>query len=115
MSFNWAEYLSIAESLCGMPVSGPPTSLEAHQRAAVSRAYYAGFISARNHLRDVDGMAIPTTGAAHGMVAATYEQSPDPQRRRIGIALGRLRATRNQCDYDDMVVEWPCTKSVGSA
>jgi len=39
MNFNWAEYLSLAEALCGMPVTGPQAGLEAQQRAAVSRAY----------------------------------------------------------------------------
>ena len=36
MSFNWAEYLSVAETLSGMVVSGPPAGTEALQRASVS-------------------------------------------------------------------------------
>ena len=30
MSFNWAEYLSVAETLCQQPLSGPPAGIEAH-------------------------------------------------------------------------------------
>jgi hypothetical protein len=31
MSFNWAEYLSLAEALCGIPVSGPVAGREAQR------------------------------------------------------------------------------------
>lgn len=104
MSFNWSEYLSIAEQLCGMPVTGPPAGAEAQQRAAVSRAYYAAFVSARNRMRDVDRIPIPVGGAAHTFVANLLEQDPDPRRTQIGIQLRRLRIARNTCDYDDIVV-----------
>ena len=40
MSFDWAEYLSLAEALCGVPVSGPPAGIEAERRAGVSRVSY---------------------------------------------------------------------------
>jgi hypothetical protein len=76
MSFNWAEYLSIAEALCGIPVSGPVAGTEAQQRAGVSRAYYAGFVSARNRLRDADGVAIPAGANPHRFVAHQYKGDP---------------------------------------
>lgn len=107
MSFNWAEYLSVAETLCGMLVTGPPAGAEAHQRAGVSRAYYAGYVSARNRLRDVDRVPIPATGNPHKFVADQYINDPDPLRVQIGIELGRLRRSRNQCDYDDVVRQLP--------
>lgn len=103
MSFNWAEYLSVAESLCGMTVSGPLPGAEARQRAGVSRAYYAGYTSARNRLRDVDRVPIPAAGNPHAFVQQHYERDSDPQRARIGIELNRLRVARNRCDYDDAV------------
>lgn len=103
MSFNWAEYLSVAEALCGMLVSGPPAGVEAQQRAGVSRAYYAAFVSARNRLRDKDGVPIPAQGNPHRFVADQYINDPDPLRVQIGIELGRLRRDRNRCDYDDFV------------
>ena len=107
MSFNWAEYLSVAETLCGMLVSGPPAGIEAHQRAGVSRAYYAGFVLARNRLRDMDRIPIPTTGNVHQFVANQYKNNPDQRRVQIGIDLDRLRRDRNRCDYDDIVNQLP--------
>jgi hypothetical protein len=107
MSFNWAEYLSLAESLCGLPVSGPPVGTEAMQRASVSRAYYAAYILARNHLRDVDGVRVPRGQNPHQFVAARFANHPDPMRASIGQHLDRLRTARNQCDYDDVVPNLP--------
>jgi hypothetical protein len=107
MSFDWAEYLSLAEDLCASPVSGPPIGIEAQQRAGVSRAYYAAFILARNHLRDVDGIRVPRHANAHQFVAAHYLNNRDPIRSAIGSRLNRLRTARNQCDYDDVVPHLP--------
>jgi hypothetical protein len=104
MSFDWAEYLSLAESLGGAPISGPPVGAEAQQRSCVSRAYYAAFILARNHLRDVDRIPVPQSGSAHGFVVMTFQNHVDPRRTRIGSQLRRLRDDRNRCDYDDVVV-----------
>jgi hypothetical protein len=107
MSFDWGEYLSLAEELCGRTASGPPVGREAQQRAGVSSAYYAAYILARNHLRDVDGVPIPMHGNAHQFVAARFANDLDPVRSSIGFWLGRLRAARNQCDYDDVIVNLP--------
>jgi hypothetical protein len=107
MSFNWAEYLSIAEALCGLPVSGATPGPEAQQRAGVSRAYYAGFVSARNHMRDIDGVTVPAGNNPHRFVADQYKGDPDQRRVQIGIELDRLRAARNRCDYDDVVAQLP--------
>jgi hypothetical protein len=103
MSFDWSEYLSLAEQLCAVPVSGPPVGIEAQQRAAISRAYYAAFILARNRLRDVDLIGVPLHTNAHQFVANQYEYDPDAVRNAIGYALRRLRRVRNRCDYDDVV------------
>lgn len=103
MSFNRAEYLSVAQQLCGIAVTGPPAGLEAQQRAAVSRAYYAAYVSARNRLRDVDGIGIPRIGNPHQFVATHFAGHAHPQRVQIGIELGRLRRDRNRCDYEDVV------------
>jgi hypothetical protein len=107
MSFNWAEYLSLAETLCGVQVSGPHPGVEAHHRAAVSRAYYASYASARNRLRDVDRVPIPALGNPHRFVADQYVNNLDPLPIQIGIELGRLRVARNRCDYDDRVRQLP--------
>ncbi|TAK21306.1 MAG: hypothetical protein EPO26_15365 [Chloroflexota bacterium] len=103
MTFDWSDYLSAAQSLCGQPVSGRPASAEAQQRSGVSRAYYAAYASARNRLRDVEGVSVPTSGAAHGLVANHYRVVDDPMRAEIGVELTRLRLARNMCDYDESV------------
>lgn len=107
MSFDWTEYFSHAEELCGRQVAGPPVSVEAQLRSSVSRAYYAAFILARNRLRDVDQVSVPQSGAAHTFVALRYENHADPVRSQIGILLRRVRAARNACDYDDVVPDLP--------
>src|SRR4051794_30970024 len=101
MSFDWGEYLSLAEALCGVAVSGPLISDEAQYRSSVSRAYYAAFILARNRLRDVDLVPIPRSVNAHVFVARAYEHHADPRRVQIGVRLRDLGADRNRCDYDD--------------
>jgi hypothetical protein len=50
MSFDWSKYLNVAKELAGVETSA--ASQEAKLPAAISRAYYAAFIKARNHLRD---------------------------------------------------------------
>jgi hypothetical protein len=107
MSFDWTEYLSLAQELHGTRIAGPPVSIAAQQRCCVSRAYYAAFILARNRLRDVDHVPVPRTGAAHTFVAQRYANDPDPVRAQIGIVLERLRSARNACDYDDVVFHLP--------
>jgi uncharacterized protein (UPF0332 family) len=42
MSFDWADYLRLAESLVSNPNAPGPE--EAALRAAISRAYYAAFL-----------------------------------------------------------------------
>jgi len=103
VSFDLGEYLSLAEDLIGATISGPPVGAEAQHRSCVSRAYYAAFILARNHLCDVDHIAIPHSGGAHAFVINAFRQHTDPRRIQIGSQLRRLRDDRNRCDYDDVV------------
>ena len=56
MSFDWADYLKLAEALTqSLTVPGPE---EAALRAAMSRAYYAAFCSARNLAGNREGLAL---------------------------------------------------------
>ena len=100
MSFNWSEYLNIARELAGQATAS--SSAEAKKRCAISRAYYAAFCSARNHLRDKDhDQDIPVGGEAHGYVRRQFKTSEDKVRREIGEDLARLVAKRNLVDYKD--------------
>ena len=100
MSFDWAEYLDVAKSLFGQSATTP--SREAALRAAISRAYYAAFCSARNHLRDRDNVQdIPLDGRAHFDVPDRFQQSDAVERKRVGTDLHRLRLARRDADYYD--------------
>jgi len=103
MNFNWSEYLNLAQELVGQ--TGTPAGQEARQRSALSRAYYASFCQARNHLRDKEGHSLPGDGQVHVYVRDQFRNSSDLMRNQIGQNLNRLRIDRNMADYDDSV---PC-------
>jgi hypothetical protein len=103
LSFDWAEYLSVAEGYHGSPVSGPAAGAAAFGRSAVSRAYYAAFGVARQYLREVQRVSFAPAAAVHTLVWRLLAASDDEELRRIGFALDLLRRARNQCDYDDEV------------
>jgi uncharacterized protein (UPF0332 family) len=103
-SFDWTQYLYVAQELAG--VAGQKPTQEAKLRSAVSRAYYAAFIQARNYLRDVEGQQVPVQNA-HRYVIRQFIASPDPRHRRIGWDLSRVRDMRTHADYDDAVPNLP--------
>ena len=100
MSFDWSEYLNLAQELAGQTVS--PAGQEARLRAAVSRAYYAVFCKSRNYLRD-EGRQVPSRDV-HRYVRDEFKRSADRLRKQIGYDLDRLRSDRNKADYNDNVV-----------
>ena len=93
MSFDWIEYLNLADVLIHNKTRF--TNDEACFRAAISRAYYSAFCSARNRARDVEGLIVINSAADHGLVKDHYLKSPNRQRRKIGTWLDRLRLNRN--------------------
>ena len=98
MSFNWDEYLVLAHQLAGF------LDEEAKLRTAISRAYYAAFHAAQDHLREKDlERGIPPTGRAHQFVADKFSNHPDETRQRIGVNLDRLRSKRIYADYRDNI------------
>ncbi|HEY3115816.1 MAG TPA: hypothetical protein VGK54_03665 [Chloroflexota bacterium] len=103
MTFDWVEFLRVAEDLYGAAATEASARREALLRIAVSRAYYAAFSLARNRLRDIDGVKVPLRGNAHLVVAHRFEEGVGIERQDIGARLQRLRVDRNRCDYDDEV------------
>jgi len=99
MSFDWAEFLTLAEALLRDPNSPGPE--EASLRSAISRAYYAAYCSARNLARDGGEITLTHTGRDHWLVQKHFQDSPNPVRRKIGADLDRLRDYRRQADYKD--------------
>jgi uncharacterized protein (UPF0332 family) len=97
MSFDWSKYLVVAEHLYNNA-----NKEEAFLRSAISRAYYAAFVSARNLLRDKDGLEIPKADV-HNFVITKFLTSRNPMRQKIGSNLFDLRKIRNLADYRDDV------------
>ncbi len=94
MVFNWAQYLVLAEELV---LRGDD---EAALRSAVSRAYYAAFCKARNHLRQ-RGESVPRTDDFHKAMWDKYRGAAGQRYKSIGTIGDRLRRRRNKADYDD--------------
>jgi hypothetical protein len=66
MTFDWYQYLALAEYLYDNCDTFP--NREACLRAAISKAYYAAFCSARNYARDFDRLVLDETAKDHGSV-----------------------------------------------
>src|SRR5579884_44771 len=99
MSFNWTDYLTLAQELTSR--SAPSPLQEAYLRCAISRAYYAAFCQARNRLIYKDGYIMPSRANPHKVVIEEFENSSDKTRSYIGTLLRNLRSVRNIVDYED--------------
>jgi uncharacterized protein (UPF0332 family) len=100
MNFDWQEYLTLAQELMLNP-SPLSSGEEARARAAISRAYYAAFIEARNHLHLKEATPVPRRENPHWFVIEQFKNSSDKIRRDIGANLERLRLDRNSADYQN--------------
>jgi uncharacterized protein (UPF0332 family) len=109
MSFDWSEYLTLAQELAGELVL---SNEEAKSRSAISRAYFSAYCIARNFLRDKEGYRIPEDSDAHSLVRDLFVKSYVGHRRRIGQNLERLRLDRNKADYDDIFTGLPSSVTV---
>jgi len=99
MSFDWIDYLKLAQALQANPdIPGPK---EASLRSAASRAYYAAFKSAVNFARS-EGFEPKYTGEDHWSIKRHYQYyHPDNSdiRGKISVELGRLYDNRRMADY----------------
>ena len=68
-------------------------SEEADYRCAVSRAYYACHLSARNALFGIDGAKMKASESPHGLVISAISD------KTIAVKLDELRELRIQADY----------------
>jgi hypothetical protein len=101
MSFDWANYLLLANELFRSKDKLP--SEEACMRAAISRSYYSAHCTARNHARDREGFTPSRTGEDHINVIRHFLGAGDHKRKKIGAELDRLRIDRGKADYHDNV------------
>src|SRR5207249_3553965 len=72
---------------------------EAEWRAAVSRAYYAAFHTARRLLQQC-GFLVPHADQAHAYLWLRLANSGHADVRAAGLDLNELRKIRNWADYD---------------
>lgn len=99
MSFEWREYLVLANDLYSSCTTF--SNEEACLRAATSRSYYAAFCTARNVARDKEGLTLTNTGGDHGIVSRFYKNASDRERKKVGVLLSRLKNYRGNADYVD--------------
>ena len=106
MSFDWTEFLTLAEALQSDPNSpGPP---EATLRSAASRAYYAAFNCALGFACR-EGFVPKKSGFDHQRIQTYFTtfKPPDPTRGKIGKELNRLCDHRRRADYEDTLGKRP--------
>lgn len=106
MSFNWLEYLDLADSLEKDPaVPGPR---EASLRSAISRAYYAIYGSAlRFAKKEPRAPQLFGDGRDHRELINYFQGSTDSGRQKVGGKLDRLYANRIKADYSDSISGLP--------
>jgi uncharacterized protein (UPF0332 family) len=98
VSIDGYDWLNLARELASWPTAGAtPRQEEARLRAAISRAYYATFWEAQAQLL-TEGERIPRLDAHHVVIDA-FQRSPQRARQTIGHHLNKLRADRNEADY----------------
>lgn len=90
MSFDWKEFIRLAEELINR-------SDEASLRSGISRAYYGVFCIARNK----KGFKNSTHPNVHKQVIMEYCNSYNPTEKYIGEVLDKLRKERNDADYNE--------------
>jgi hypothetical protein len=100
--FDWREYLDLAEDLQRGAASGAARvqSVEAAQRCAVSRAYYAAFCHARNYAQANLGFTPTQRGADHWLL---QQHLVSHGLANVARQLRRLHGWCKQCDYEDTV------------
>ena len=105
MSFDGMGILDLAQELAGKK-AGVSTE-EARLRSAISRAYYAAFLTARKFLRNKRGARVPISPTAHQDVKDALLNDPDPQYQNTGAKLEILHTLRKQADYGDAFTGLP--------
>lgn len=98
MSFDWPDYLTLAQALSGDNTAAP--SEEARLRAALSRAYYAVYGTARAVARAQGYVPQRAIETSHQGLIRYFKESPDRVRKSIGANLERMQKNRERADYE---------------
>jgi uncharacterized protein (UPF0332 family) len=101
VNFDYKDYNKIARQLAGQEVVPEPNQ-EAKLRAAISRAYYCAFLSARRYLSLKEKeLTIPEVGA-HDYVHNKLLQM-NGKLKTAGQELKTMKYQRNDADYDKTI------------
>jgi uncharacterized protein (UPF0332 family) len=100
MSFDYKSYFYLAQELLGETPTKTVES-EAKLRSAISRAYYAVFLTARGYLEQNTPLIIPNDGTVHAFVKDQFlaRGRTDGKFRRIGMTLEFTHHIRKDADY----------------
>ncbi len=104
MAFDWTGYLELAKTLKSETTGQVATiEIEAKQRSAISRAYYAVYHIAVDYAKNNLGYS-PQKGGPntyHSDIRIEFKkQSGNPDHQEVGKMLARLHKARIGCDYD---------------
>ena len=97
MSFNWHDYYRLAIDHINI---SDASLREAAIRSAVSRTYYAAFISAREFARNRYNFKPTETGEDHKLVRIELSNHG---LQDVSTYLNDMREWRNECDYKNDV------------
>lgn len=104
VSFDWCDYLKLAKYF--IENSLDINLDEAMMRTAISRAYYASFCTAREHILISENINIRENAEAHKQVQLFFKKdSTNKEHMKIGINLERLRLNRNIADYNNKIMD----------
>jgi uncharacterized protein (UPF0332 family) len=110
MKFDWLSHLEVAETLYNEVIStsnqaNSASINEAKIRSCISRAYYSAFCLTRNYLRDFEGYSNLKTlkFSVHEYVIEELGNSKKRDFNKLANILDRLRLSRVEVDYQDMV------------
>jgi len=99
MSFDWKDYIKLAEKLYNEVNKN--SMEEAYDRSVISRAYYGVFCLLRNKAglefyrpRNTNDPGV------HRKVITHYKDSTKLEEKQAGKILDELRIMRNKADYD---------------
>lgn len=97
MSFDWSQYIELAEDLISQAQGGRLD--QALFRSSISRAYYGAFCLARDKVVEYNGEPLPRVDT-HRRVRETFHGSTAYEAMQVGSKLGNLLRQRKIADYE---------------
>jgi len=108
--FNWQQYYVLAREL--LSLADDVSCKEALLRSIVSRAYYAAYHRACNYLEEIDqypsdqGSQGPIRGSHNRVIDVFLTTTKNPEWKKIGKKLRKLKAIRQEADYEQAGGDW---------